>query len=70
MINQILILILVTFIPAIELRASIPLGILTGEINIFNTVIQEFGLPILLVLFVAILANIILGAIIYIILAR
>lgn len=70
MINQILILILVTLIPALELRASIPLGILSGEINIFNMTIQGFGLPILLVFLICILTNILLGVLVYVILTQ
>lgn len=70
MIDQIIVLILVTFIPALELRASIPLGILTSEITLFNLTLQGFGLPLGVVLSVCILSNIFLGILVYLILNK
>ena len=68
MIIQILILALVTFIPALELRASIPLGILTGEVIILGFSLQGFGLPWGVVLLTCIFFNILLGILVYFIL--
>ena len=55
--NPIIELILITFIPALELRASIPYGILNG-------------MDVFLVVLVCILANIILGMIVYFLLDK
>ncbi len=52
-INEILTLIWVTFLPFLELRASIPYGILKGNLNWF------------LVFIVCVISNIIVGAILY-----
>ncbi|UCB57365.1 MAG: small multi-drug export protein [Candidatus Omnitrophota bacterium] len=65
MLAKILILILVTFIPALELRASIPLGILSGQINIFSLRLQGFGLNFILVFAICVISNIILGILVY-----
>jgi len=65
MLLKILILILVTFIPFLELRASIPLGLLSGKVEIFNLTLQGFGLNWFLVLLVCVISNIILGIFIY-----
>jgi len=65
MLLKILILILVTFIPFLELRASIPLGILSGKVQLFNLTFQGFGLNWPLVLLVCVISNIILGIFIY-----
>ena len=70
MLSKILILILVTFIPALELRASIPLGILSGKIELFNITLQGFGLNWRLVFSVCVITNIILGPLVYIFLDR
>jgi len=70
MIYKILILILVTLIPTLELRASIPLGILGGKIKIFNLVLQGFGLNWMLVFLVCVIANIILGPLVYLFLDK
>ena len=53
MLNEIIKLILVTFIPALELRASIPLGIL------------ELGINWSTVFIICVLANIILAVVVY-----
>lgn len=68
MISKILILILVTFIPFLELRASIPLGILTNQVKFFG--FQGFGLPWTLVFLVCVLTNIVLGPLVYLFLDK
>lgn len=65
MLLKILALVLITFIPALELRASIPLGILSGEAKIFGLTLQGFGLNFILVFLVCVLSNIILGIWVY-----
>ncbi|MDD3175709.1 MAG: small multi-drug export protein [Candidatus Nanoarchaeia archaeon] len=66
MFYQILILILLTFIPFLELRFSIPAGILTTTVSLpFNQSISGMGLNPILVIITCIFANIILGIIIY-----
>ena len=70
MLYKILILILVTLIPTLELRASIPLGIIGGEVMIFNTTLQGFGFNWPLVFLVCVLTNIILGPLVFIILNK
>ena len=62
---KILALVLVTFIPALELRASIPLGILSGKAKIFGLTLQGFGLNFILVFIVCVISNIILGILVY-----
>lgn len=61
-----LILILLTFIPALELRFSIPVGILASKVHLpfFGTVIG-FGLPWEYVFLICVLANILLGPLWY-----
>lgn len=58
MLNQVTQLILMTFIPFLELRASIPYGI------------NVLGLSIFLVFFVCVLTNIILGPLVYILIDK
>jgi uncharacterized membrane protein len=66
MLIQILILILLTFIPFLELRFSIPVGILTTIVPLpFNNSVSGMGLNPFLVLIVCVLANILLGIIFY-----
>lgn len=62
---KILALVLVTFIPLLELRASIPLGILSGEARLFGLTLQGFGLNFILVFTVCVISNIILGILVY-----
>jgi len=62
---KILALVLVTFIPLLELRASIPLGILSGGTKIFGLTLQGFGLNFILVFIVCVISNIILGILVY-----
>ena len=70
MITKILILILITFIPALELRASIPLGILSGGVNIFNFTLQGFGMNWGIVFLICVMSNILLGIFVYIIISK
>lgn len=71
MLNKVLILILVTFIPTFELRASIPLGILDNSVNLpFGLNLQGFGMNWFLVFFVCVIANIILGILVYFLLNK
>lgn len=70
MINKILILILITLLPLFELRASIPLGILSGEVHLLGMNIQGFGFPWFSVFLICVIANIILGPLIYIFLNK
>lgn len=65
MVEQLLLLVLVTFIPALELRASIPLGLLSGQIEIFGLNLHGFGLNFGLVFTVCVLANIVLGTLVF-----
>ncbi len=65
MLLKILALVLVTFIPLLELRASIPLGILSGGTKIFGLTLQGFGLNFILVFIVCVISNIILGILVY-----
>jgi uncharacterized membrane protein len=65
MLLKILILALVTFIPALELRASIPLGILSGEVTIFGLTLRGLGLNFIFVFMVCVISNIILGIAVY-----
>ena len=59
-------LILITFIPALELRASIPYGILGGTIHLpFGINLSGLGMEWYWVVLVCILANIVLGVMVY-----
>lgn len=62
---KILALVLVTFIPFLELRASIPLGVLSGKARIFGLTLQGFGLNFILVFLVCVISNIVLGVLVY-----
>lgn len=66
MIKEILILILITFLPFIELRLSIPVGILAGTMSLpLGITISGLGLNPFLVFFIAVISNIILGILIF-----
>lgn len=66
MLNKIFILILVTLIPFFELRASIPLGILSGTVNLpFGLTLSGFAMNILLVYFICVVTNILLGIVLF-----
>lgn len=70
MLLKVLILVLVTFLPFLELRASIPLGILSSKVKIFGLTLQGFGLNWQLVFLICVIANIILGPLVYIFLNK
>jgi len=64
---QTLILTIITMLPALELRASIPLGVLSGSITVpFIGVIEGFGLPWWYVFVVCVIANVLVGVLAYI----
>ena len=64
--SKILILIFVTLIPALELRASIPLGILKNSVELpFGLTLHGFGMNWLLVFLVCVITNIFLGVLFY-----
>lgn len=61
-----LVLVAITFIPALELRFSIPVGVLAGSVSLpFFGRLQGFGLPVWYVFLVCVLANILLAALAY-----
>lgn len=65
--GKLVILFMLTFIPFLELRYSIPIGILNGSIDLpFGFKIEAFGLDILTVFLFCVFANIILGLFLYI----
>ena len=61
-----ILLILLTFVPTLELRWSIPIGVFTGEIKTSFFTFQGFGLDPLYVFVVVILANMLLGPIAFV----
>ncbi len=65
MIDKIFWLILLTFVPTLELRWSIPIGIYSGVIETSFFTFNGFGMDPILVLIVCIVANILLGPIAY-----
>lgn len=69
MIEKIIWLIILTFVPGLELRWSIPIGIYSGalEIPIFGSW-QGFNLPIEIVFVVVVITNILLGPFVYLML--
>lgn len=69
MLDKILLLILLTLIPFLELRYSIPAGILTGKIALpFGLALVGLDMPWYLVFIVCVVTNFILGIAIYLIL--
>jgi len=71
MLNEIAILVLLTFIPALELRFSIPAGILAGTVDLpLGHSVSGLGLPWYFVFAVCVIANILLGIIVYILLDK
>ena len=71
MLKEIIILALVTCIPFVELRFSIPLGIIANGVHLpFGIEASGFGMHWLLVMIVCIVANAILGPIIFILLHK
>lgn len=66
MLRSIIILFGITMIPLFELRASIPLGILGGTIHLpLGYSMQGMGMNWALVFFICVVANAILGALLY-----
>ncbi len=62
MIIPILIIILLTFLPFVELRLSIPVGILSGSIDFpFGITLSGLGMNPVIVFAIAVLSNILLG---------
>jgi len=71
MINNILFLVLLTLIPFLELRYSIPAGILAGSIALpFGFSLIGLGMPWYTVFIVCVITNFILGIIIYFVLDK
>ncbi len=69
MLNKILLLILLTLIPFLELRYSIPAGILAGTVKLpFGLALVGLDMPWYTVFFVCVITNFVLGIIIYLIL--
>ncbi len=57
----------VTMLPFLELRASIPLGILSGSVKLpLGLYASGFGMPWPIVFLVCVISNIILGVLIYV----
>jgi uncharacterized membrane protein len=66
MLKDWLILVFITFLPFVELRLSIPVGILTGTIYLpFGLTLSGLGLNPLLVFITALITNIILGFLVF-----
>jgi uncharacterized membrane protein len=64
-------LLLLTFIPFVELRLAIPLGLLGGSMNLpFGIVISGLSMHPLAVFFICVTANFMLAVIIYILLYK
>jgi uncharacterized membrane protein len=62
MIIPILIVVLLTFMPLVELRLSIPVGILSGSVDLpFGITLSGLGMNFVIVFVIAVLANILLG---------
>lgn len=71
MLKETIILILLTLLPFLELRYSIPAGILSGKIELpFGIVLKGLNLNWLLVFIVTVITNIILGILIYFLLNK
>lgn len=66
MIDKIVALILLTFVPVFELRWSIPIGLFSGNIDVpIIGAMQGFALPLEIVFITCVLANAVLGIIAY-----
>ena len=71
MLDKFLTLILLTLLPGLELRLSIPVGILENTIHLpFGLVFQGFGLPWYTVFLVCVVTNAVLGPVIYFLLDK
>jgi len=66
MLTQIINLVLLTFLPFLELRYSIPIGILSGTMKLpFGYSITAYAMPWWIVFITCVIANIILAVILY-----
>lgn len=66
MFRSFLILFLITLIPAFELRASIPYGVLEGSLELpLGVTVEGMGRPWPLVFIICVVSNIILGTLLY-----
>jgi len=71
MLRNIAILFGITLLPAFELRASIPVGILEGRLDLpFGMALQGMGLPWPFVFAVCVISNAVLGIVLYPLLDR
>lgn len=62
MIIPILIIVLLTFMPLVELRLSIPVGILSGSVDLpFGITLSGLGVTPIIVFVIAVLSNILIG---------
>ena len=69
--NAIIWIILLTLLPFLELRYSIPAGIITGKVLLpFGLSLTGFGLNWPAVFFIAVITNIILGLVLYFLLDK
>ncbi len=66
LIDKLITLILLTFVPVFELRWSIPIGLFSGQIEVpIIGTMQGFALPVWIVFITCVIANAILGIIAY-----
>lgn len=66
MLRNVLILFGITLIPAFELRASIPYGILSGSIHLpFGLTVEGMGMDWRTVFIICVLSNVVLGTLLY-----
>lgn len=66
MLTKIINLVLLTFLPFLELRYSIPIGILEGTVNLpFGYSITAYAMPWWIVFVTCVIANIIIAVILY-----
>lgn len=66
MLKELLILSLITIVPLVELRLSIPVGILAGSIILpYGITLSGLGLNPVIVLLVAVIVNILLGMMLF-----
>ena len=71
MLDKIFILVLLTLLPFLELRYSIPAGILLGRVGLpFGLALVGFGLNPFVVFFVCVIVNILLGMMIFLVLDK
>lgn len=71
MLSELITLALLTWIPFLELRYTIPAGILNGTVNLpFGMALHGYGLNWFIVFCVCVISNILIGIIIYFLLDR